>query len=493
MTVHAREVGTELYTCPIYIGTSWTTSRGRTVVLENPASGAATTIIPYCTVEEVEAAIETADRAFASWRDTPVGTRTRVLFCYRKLLEEHLEEMARLVTLENGKTLEDARGSVRRGIEAVEFACGIPSLMKGETLENIAAGIDTCTLRQPLGVCAGIPPFNFPAMVPLWMFPLALACGNTFVLKPSDKVPRTGTRMVELLYEAGLPAGVVTVVHGGKEAVDVLLRDPRVKAVSFVGSSPVAKYVYETASANGKRVQALGGAKNHAVVMPDCDLKATVKALIGAAFGTAGERCLATSVVVAVGEAAEPLVRALREAADQMKVGAGTEKETDMGPVISRAHRERILQYIALGEKEGAQLVRDGRQLKTHDSSTGYYVGPTIFDRVQPAMRIAQEEIFGPVLSIIRADTLAEALGVVNQSAYGNATAVYTRSGATAREFATRVQAGMVGINVGVPAPPAFLPFAGWKGSFYGDLHAHGKDAIRFYTETKVITSRWNP
>jgi malonate-semialdehyde dehydrogenase (acetylating)/methylmalonate-semialdehyde dehydrogenase len=380
---------------------------------------------------------------------------------------------------------------VRRGIEAVEFACGFPSLLQGETLENIAGGIDTYTLRQPLGVCAGIPPFNFPAMVPLWMFPLALACGNTFVLKPSDKVPRTGTRLVELLYEAGLPAGVVTVVHGAKEAVDVLLRDPRVKAVSFVGSSPVAKYVYETACANGKRVQALGGAKNHAVVLPDCDLPTTVKALLGAAFGTAGERCLATSVVVAVGEVADPLVRALKEAADQMKVGAGTDKATDMGPVISRAHRQRILDYIALGEKEGAQLIRDGRQVDPHDGSGGYYVGPTLFDRVNPQMRIAQEEIFGPVLSIVRAATLAKALDIVNQSVFGNATAVYTRSGAAAREFTSRVQAGMVGINVGVPAPPAFLPFAGWKGSFYGDLHAHGKDAIRFYTETKVVTSRW--
>lgn len=493
MTVHAQEVGTDLYTCPIYIGSSWTLSRGRPVVLEDPATALPITSLPHCTVEEVEAAIEAAHRAFDSWRQLPAASRARILFRYRQLLEDHLEELARLVTLENGKTLEEARGSVRRGIEAVEFACGIPSLMQGETLENVAAGIDSNTLRQPLGVCAGIPPFNFPAMVPLWMLPLALACGNTFVFKPSDKVPRTGTRLVELLYDAGLPAGVVTVVHGAKETVDVLLRDPRVRAVSLVGSSPVAKYVYETASANGKRVQALGGAKNHAVVLPDCDLKATVKGLLGAAFGSAGERCLATSVVVAVGEVVGPLLAELTKAAAEMKLGAGINEATDIGPVISGAHRQRILSYIELGEKEGARLVLDGRQAKPHDDSTGYFVGPTIFDQVQPNMRIAREEIFGPVLSIIRTSTLAEALAVVNQSDFGNATAVYTRSGATAREFATQVQAGMVGINVGVPAPPAYLPFAGWKGSFYGDLHAHGKDAIRFYTETKVITSRWSP
>jgi len=493
MHLSAQPLARELYTCPICIAGKWEPSRGRAEILENPASGAPITVVPSCTPEEVQAAIEAAEAAFASWRDVPVVNRARILFRYRQLLEEHIDELAGLVTLENGKTLEEARGSVRRGIEAVEFACGVPTLMMGETLENIATGIDSWTLRQPLGVCVGIPPFNFPAMVPLWMFPLALACGNTFVFKPSNKVPRTGVRLVELLYEAGLPAGVISVVHGEREVVDVLLRDPRVKAVSFVGSSPVAKYVYETASANGKRVQALGGAKNYAVVLPDCDLQAAVRGLIGSAFGTAGERCLATSVVVAVGEVADPLIRALREAADSLRLGAGTDPETDVGPVISKAHRDRILHYIELGQREGATLVRDGRNPQPHDASTGYYVGPTLFDHVRPGMQIAGDEIFGPVLAIMRAKDLDQATEIVNRSPYGNATAIYTTSGAAARSFVSRVEAGMVGVNVGVPAPMAFLPFAGWKGSFYGDLHAHGKDAIRFYTETKVVTSRWNP
>lgn len=491
MQSSAAGISPKLYTCPLCIGGDWQPSRGRTEILKNPASGEPISAIPYCTPDEVLSAIAVADRAFATWREVPAVNRARILFRYRQILEEHLEELAALVTLENGKILEEARGSVRRGIEVVEFACGIPTLLMGETLENIASGIDSWTLRQPLGVCVGIPPFNFPAMVPLWMFPIALACGNSFVLKPSEKVPRTGVRLVELLYEAGLPRGVMSVVHGAKEVVDVLLQDPRVRTVSFVGSSPVAKYVYQTASANGKRVQALGGAKNFAVVMPDCDLTGAVKGLMGSAFGTAGERCLATSVVVAVGEAGDPLVSELKKAADALKVGSGTHRETDVGPVISRAHRERILNYIELGEKEGALLVRDGRGVKPHDGSTGYYVGPTIFDYARPGMQIAREEIFGPVLAVIRVKDLDEALATVNQSAYGNATAIYTQSGAAAREFVSRVEAGMVGVNVGVPAPMAFLPFAGWKGSFYGDLHAHGKDAVRFYTETKVVTSRW--
>ncbi len=491
MQIPTREVGGQLYTCPIYIGGEWRTSRGRTEILHNPSRGNPITIVPYCTSDEVEAAVAAADQAFASWRAVPVAQRARMLFRYRQLLEQHAEELAALMTLEQGKTLEEARGSLRRGIEAVEFGCGIPTLMMGETLENIAAGIDTWTLRQPLGVCVGIPPFNFPAMIPLWMFPLALACGNSFVLKPSDKAPRTAVRLVELLYEAGLPAGLVNVVHGAKEVVDVLLSDLRVKAVSFVGSSAVAKYIYQLASANGKRVQALGSAKNHAIVMPDCDLKATVRAILGSAFGSAGERCLASSVVVAVAEVGEPLVRELVQGADAIKVGAGNHPETTMGPVISAAHRERICQYIELGAREGAVLVRDGRAVTPHDGSTGYYVGPTIFDYAQPDMGIAREEIFGPVVAIMRAKDLHEAIDCVNKSAYGNASVIFTQSGAAAREFISRVQAGMVGINVGVPAPMAFFPFVGWKSSFYGDLHAHGKDAIHFYTETKVVTSSW--
>lgn len=482
---------TQLAPCRFCIAGEWRTSRGRTETLANPASGEPQTAVPYCTPEEVLEAVQAAQAAFPAWRQVPPPQRAEILFRYRQLLEDNAGDLAALMTLEHGKTLEESRGSLQRGIQAIEFACGIPTLMMGDSLENVGSGVDSVSLRQPLGVCVGIPPFNFPAMVPLWMFPLAIACGNTFVLKPSDKVPRTGVRLVELLYEAGLPKGVVNLVHGAKMAVEVLLRDARVKAISFVGSSAVAKYVYQTATANGKRVQALGGAKNHLVVMPDSDMKATTKAIMGSAFGSAGERCLATSVVIAVGEAREPLLKELVQAADNIKLGSGSHPETDMGPVISAQHRQRIVDYIELGEKEGARLVRDGRGAQSHDGSSGYYVGPTIFDGVRPEMRIAQEEIFGPVLSVIQANDLKEAIDIVNSSAYGNATAIFTRSGRAGREFASRVEAGMVGINVGVPAPTPYFPFAGWKGSFYGDLHAHGRDAIEFYTETKVITSRW--
>lgn len=491
MASRTAEVGTQLYTCPLCIGGEWKPSRGRAEILANPATGEPITRLPYSTREEVEEAIGAAQDAFTSWRQCSVPQRVQVLFRYRQLLEGHLEELTELVTLEHGKTLEEARGSVRRGIEVVEFACGIPTLMMGESLQNVGAGVDSVLIRQPLGVCAGIPPFNFPAMVPLWMFPLAIACGNTFILKPSDKVPRTGVRLVELFYEAGLPRGVLNLVHGSKEVVDALLSDPRVKAVSFVGSSVVAKYIYQTAASNGKRVQAMGGAKNHLVVMPDSDLKAASKAILGAAFGCAGERCLAASVVVAVGQAADPLLGELVSLADAIKVGSGNRPETQMGPVISASHRERVLHYIELGKGEGAVLARDGRAAKPHDGSTGFYIGPTIFDHVRPEMRIAREEVFGPVLSVVRARDLNEAIEFVNSSEYGNSAAIFTQSGRAGREFASRVDAGMVGVNVGVPAPSAFFPFAGWKGSFYGDAHAHGKDAIEFYTEKKVITSRW--
>ncbi len=491
MAAQRAAVGAQIINVPICVDGKWKPSAGRLETLNNPASGEPITQVPYCTREETEAAIAAAQRAYPQWRRTPPPERARILFRYRQLLEDHLEELAGLVTLEHGKTLEEARGSVRRGIEAVEFACGIPTLMMGESLENVGTGVDSVSLRQPLGVCAGIPPFNFPAMVPMWMYPLAIACGNTFVFKPSDKVPRTGVRLIELLNEAGLPAGVVNVVHGAKDVVDLLLTDARVRAISFVGSSAVARYIYQTGAANGKRVQALGGAKNHLVVTPACDLKAATKAILGAAFGCAGERCLATSVVVAVGEAGDRLVRELADAAGALKIGAGNHPATEMGPVISAAHRQRVLQYIEVGEREGAKLVRDGRGVKPEDGSKGYFVGPTIFDAVRPEMRIAREEIFGPVLSVIRARDLDEAIGLVNHSAYGNAAAIFTQSGAEAREFTARVEAGMVGVNVGVPAPSPYFPFAGWKGSFYGDLHAHGKDAIDFYTEKKVVTSRW--
>jgi len=482
---------TKIYDCPICIGGEWRRSAGRRETLLNPATAEPVTSVPYCTPEEVQAAVDAAQAAFGTWRQVPVVERVQVFFRYRELLLRHSEEIARLTTLEHGKTLDESRASLGRGIEAVEFATSVPTLLMGDTVGDISRGVDTVTVRQPLGVCVGIPPFNFPAMVPMWMYPLAIACGNTFVMKPSERVPRTVVRLIELLYEAGLPKGVCNVVHGTKDVVDALLDDSRVKAVSFVGSSPVARSIYETAGRQGKRVQAMGGAKNHLVIMPGCDLSAAVKAIIGAAYGCTGQRCLATSVVVAVGSVADPLIEELKKAAGQIPVGAGDNPQTGMGPVVNAAAKQRIEKFIQVGEQEGARLVADGRSVHAHDGTQGYYVGPTIFDHVRPEMRIAREEIFGPVLAVIRAKDLDDAVGVVNGSEFGNATSIFTGSGAEGREFAARAQTGMVGINVGVPAPSAFFPFAGWKGSFFGDLHALGRDAVRFYTETKVVTSRW--
>jgi malonate-semialdehyde dehydrogenase (acetylating)/methylmalonate-semialdehyde dehydrogenase len=483
-------VSEDLQVCPILIDGKHQTSLGQTHIQINPATGQPNALIPYCTAEEVSRAIASAERAFPAWSATPVLQRARIMFRYRQLLEAHAEELAALVTEEHGKTLAEAHASLGRGLECVEFAAGAPSLMMGESLPRVGTDVDTVSTREPLGVCAGIAPFNFPLMVPLWMFPMAIACGNTFVLKPSERVPRAAVRTAELLYEAGLPEGVLNVVHGDKVAVDVLLTDPRVKAVSFVGSTHVAKYIYSTAAAHGKRVQAMGGAKNHSVVMPDCNLKAAVEAVMSSSFGCAGERCVATSVVVAVGDVGDKLVAELRKAADNMRVSAGDTARCDMGPLITSDHRDRVLKYIDIGEKEGAKLARDGR----NDPATrqdGYFVGPTIFDDVKPSMRIAKEEIFGPVLSVIRARDLDEALKVVNSSEHGNASSIYTRSGETAKKFTSAVQTGMVGVNLGVPAPVAIFPFSGWKSSFFGDAHALGKDAVRFYTETKVVTSRW--
>src|SRR5215472_16398540 len=480
----------ELKPCPLYIDGKPVVSRGPKDIQYNPATGEPVAEIPRTTPEEISAAVEAAARAFSAWSKTPVLQRCRVLFQYREVLENHAQELIALITEENGKTLDEARGSFQRGIECVEFACSAPTLMMGETVDQVGSGVDGWSTRNPIGVCVGITPFNFPFMVPLWMFPMAIACGNTFVLKPSDKVPRTAVRLVELAHEAGLPAGVLNLVHGAKEAVDCLLADPRVAAVSFVGSSAVARYIHRTASSHGKRVQALGGAKNHSVVFPDADMKSTVAAIMGSGFGCAGERCLASSVVVAVGEAGDPLVQELVRAADALNVGDGCQTKTQMGPVITADAKKRILSYIELGEKEGARLARDGRE----DAITrgqGFFVGPTIFDNVNPHSRIAKDEIFGPVLSVIRAKDLKEALAVIEGSEYGNAASIFTRSGASAREFSQNVTAGMVGINVGVPAPVAFFPFAGWKNSFFGDLHALGKDAVRFYTEQRVVTCRW--
>jgi len=483
-------VSADLKLCPVLIDGKHQPSRGETHVQVNPATGQPSALIPYCTSEEISLAIASAQRAFPAWSATPVLQRARIMFRYRQVLEAHQEELATLVTEEHGKTLAEAQASLARGLECVEFAAGAPSLMMGESLPRVGSDVDTTSIREPLGVCAGITPFNFPLMVPLWMFPMAIACGNTFVLKPSEKVPRSAVRVAELLYEAGLPEGVLNVVHGDKGAVDVLLTDPRVRAVSFVGSSPVAKYIYSTAAAHGKRVQAMGGAKNHSVVMPDCNLKAAVESVMASSFGCAGERCVATSVVVAVGDIGDKLVAELCQAADQMRVGAGDEARCDMGPLVTVEHRDRVLKYIDIGEKEGAKVARDGRQ-DSAARADGYFVGPTIFDEVKPEMRIAKEEIFGPVLSVIRARDLNEALQVVNASEHGNAASIYTRSGESAKKFAAAVQSGMVGVNLGVPAPVAIFPFSGWKNSFFGDAHALGKDAVRFFTESKVVTSRW--
>jgi malonate-semialdehyde dehydrogenase (acetylating)/methylmalonate-semialdehyde dehydrogenase len=410
---------------------------------------------------------------------------------FLQLLQAHQQELARIVTEEHGKTLPDAMGSVQRGIEVVEFACGIPHLLKGEHSENVGTGVDCHTLRQPLGVCAGITPFNFPVMVPLWMFPVAIACGNTFVLKPSEKVPSASMRMAELFKEAGLPDGVLNIVHGDQEAADAILAHPGIAAVSFVGSTPIAKHVYEICARNGKRVQALGGAKNHAVVLPDADLEFAAEALAAAAYGSAGERCMAISAVVAVGAAGDPLVSLLKKKAEAVVVGPGDKEGVDMGPLVTAQHRERVARYIELGVKEGAKLVVDGRGCRVPGYDSGFFLGTTLFDQVTTGMRIYQDEIFGPVLVVLRAQTLEEAIALVNRNPYANGTAIFTESGGAARRFASEIEVGMVGVNVPIPVPVAFYSFGGWKNSLFGDLHVHGVEGIKFYTRTKVVTTRW--
>ena len=464
---------------------------GRQGVVHDPASGAVRGAVAYASEAETRAAIEAAAAAWPAWAATPPLQRARVLFRFKALLEQHLDELARLITLEHGKVLSDARGEVIRGMEVVEFACGIPQLLKGEYSESVGTGVDSWSQRQPVGVCAGITPFNFPAMVPMWMFPVALACGNTFVLKPSEKDPSCPMRIAEILQEAGLPAGVFNVVNGDREAVDTLLIDPRVAAVSFVGSTPVAEYVYRTGSAHGKRVQALGGAKNHMVVMPDADAENAASALVGAAYGSAGERCMAISVAVAVGAAAAPLVEALRRRLERIEVGPGLDAGVEMGPLVTREHLDRVRGYVDLGVQEGARLVVDGRDLRVAGHEGGYFLGPCLFDGVEPAMRIYREEIFGPVLCVVRVPDLAAALELVNAHEFGNGTAIFTASGEAARIFAQGVQAGMVGVNVPIPVPMAFHSFGGWKRSLFGALHVHGPDGVRFYTRLKTVTSRW--
>lgn len=457
----------------------------------NPATGKIIRKVPLASKADVERAVEAAAKALPAWRATTPLRRARILTRFRELMEANRDKLARLASEEHGKTLADATGSVQRGIEVIEFACGVPHLLKGEQAEDVGRGVDCHSLLQPVGVCAGITPFNFPAMVPLWMFPVSIACGNTFVLKPSEKVPSTSLFMAELFKEAGLPDGVLNVVPGDKEAVDTLLTHPDVRAVSFVGSTPVAKYIYETAARHGKRVQALGGAKNHAIVMPDADLEFTADAILGAAYGSAGERCMAISTVVAVGDAGDALVAKLKDRTVKLKVGPGDAEGTEMGPVISGPHRDKIKGYVDSGVAQGATLVVDGRGLTIPGYEEGFYLGPTLFDHVTTDMTIYKEEIFGPVLIVLRVASFDEAVAMINANPYGNGTAIFTRSGHWARRFQHEIEVGMVGINVPIPVPMAFFSFGGWKASLFGDLHMHGMEGVYFYTRTKVVTSRW--
>ena len=457
----------------------------------NPATGAVTAKVALATAAELNAAVAAAHAAFPAWSQTSPLRRARVMFKFKELLEAHSDELAALITSEHGKVFTDAKGEVTRGIEVVEFACGIPQMMKGEYSEQVAGGIDAWSIRQALGVCVGITPFNFPVMVPMWMFPMAIACGNTFVLKPSERDPSASLLLAKLLSEAGLPEGVFNVVQGDKEAVDGLLHHPDVRAVSFVGSTPIAEYIYATGCAQGKRVQALGGAKNHMVVMPDADIPQTVDALMGAAFGSAGERCMAISVVVAVGNVGDQLVEALVPRIAELKITQGMDLSAEMGPVVTQLHKDKIAGYIAAGVKEGAMLVADGRNFVLPGHEQGFFLGGSLFDHVTPEMTIYKEEIFGPVLCIVRVPDFATALDLVNAHEYGNGTAIYTRDGNTAREYTHRVQVGMVGVNVPIPVPMAFHSFGGWKRSLFGDHHAHGPESVRFYTKQKAVTQRW--
>jgi malonate-semialdehyde dehydrogenase (acetylating)/methylmalonate-semialdehyde dehydrogenase len=464
---------------------------GRLGDVFDPSLGRVVRRVAFAGKAEVSQAVAAAQAALPGWRNTPPLRRARILARFRELVEAHRDELAGLITEEHGKTLPDAAGSLQRGVEVVEFATGVPHLLKGQLSEDVATGVDCHSTLQPVGVCAGITPFNFPAMVPMWMFPVAIACGNTFVLKPSEKVPSTSLRLARLFQEAGLPDGVLNVVPGDAEAVDAILAHPGVSAVSFVGSTPVARHVYESAARSGKRVQALGGAKNHAVVLPDCDLEFTADALVGAAFGSAGERCMAISAVVAVGSAGDRLVERLRHKAAALKIGPGTRAGVEMGPLVTAAHRDRVRGLVDQGVAEGARPVVDGRRLQVPGAEAGFFLGPTVLDHVTPAMTVYREEIFGPVLVVLRAATLDEAIALVNQNPYGNGTALFTGSGHAARKFEHDVQVGMVGINVAIPVPMAFFSFGGWKQSLFGDLHVHGMEGVKFYTRTKAVTSRW--
>jgi len=457
----------------------------------NPATGNQESEVRLASKSDLDLAVEKAKKAYDTWSIKPPLQRARIIFKFKEIIEKNFDELTKLIVSEHGKVYEDAKGSLTRGLEVVEFACGIPQMLKGDFTENVGTNIDSWSVRQPLGVCAGITPFNFPAMVPMWMFPMAIACGNTFVLKPSEKDPSCPLRLAELFSEAGLPDGVLNVVNGDKEVVDAILQNKDIPAVSFVGSTPIAKYIYENAAKNEKRVQALGGAKNHCVVMPDCDLDQAVNGLMGAAYGSAGERCMAQSVAVAVGNIADDLVNNLSKNVESLKIGPGMDKSSDMGPLVTKEHLEKVKGYVDLGVKEGADLVVDGRNIKLQGYENGYYIGGCLFDNVTKDMRIYKEEIFGPVLSVVRVKDFDEAVKLINNHEFGNGTSVYTRDGDVGRTFASKIKIGMVGINIPIPVPVAYHSFGGWKRSLFGDQHMHGPEGVRFYTKLKTITSRW--
>lgn len=482
----------ELKTIGHHIAGESVTAAGRFGEVYDPARGVVQARVAFADAATVARAVAAAKEAFAPWSRTPLGKRTEVLFAFRTLVHEHAERFAQVVSSEHGKTLDDAQGELARALEVLDFACGLPQLLKGQFSENVSTSIDTHSLRQPLGVCAGITPFNFPMMVPAWMFAIALAAGNTFVLKPSERDPSASLLIAQLLERASLPPGVFNVVQGDKAAVDALLAHPDVAAVSFVGSTPVAREVYRTAAAAAKRVQALGGAKNHLVVMPDADVRAAADALVSAAYGSAGQRCMAISASVTVGDAGDPLVAALRERIATLNVGPGHERKSDLGPLVTPAARERVLRAIEAGVGEGAQIVVDGRSVRVPGYEDGFFVGPTLFDRVTEQMSVYREELFGPVLVNLRVASLDDALELIARNPYGNGASIFTRSGAAARRFASEVQAGMVGVNVPIPVPVGYYSFGGWKQSLFGDLHVYGEDGFRFYTRAKVVTSRWH-
>jgi malonate-semialdehyde dehydrogenase (acetylating)/methylmalonate-semialdehyde dehydrogenase len=463
----------------------------RTSKIFNPATGEQSADVKLASNSDVNEAVDSAQKAFHAWSNKPPLQRARVMFRFKELIEKNTDELTKLIVSEHGKVYDDAKGSLTRGLEVVEYACGIPQVLKGDFTENVGSNVDSWSIRQPLGVCAGITPFNFPAMVPMWMFPMAIACGNTFILKPSEKDPSCSMRLAELLLEAGLPEGVFNVINGDKEAVDALIENKDIVAMSFVGSTPIAKYIYENCAKNEKRVQALGGAKNHCVVMPDCDLDQAVNGLMGAAYGSAGERCMAQSVAVAVGDIGDKLVEKLTKKVEALKIGPGMDKKSEMGPLVTKDHLEKVKSYVDIGLKEGAKLIVDGRNIKLQGYEKGYYIGGCLFDHVNKNMKIYKEEIFGPVLSVVRAKNFQEALKLVNDHEFGNGASIFTRDGDAGRTFSSKAKIGMIGINIPIPVPMAFHSFGGWKRSLFGDHHMHGPEGVRFYTKLKTITSRW--